>query len=173
MRRMYAQGMTLDAIGDHFGVTYERVRQILAEHYPGFTAHIIAARKHRRLRDEAHRSRTRHLAVQRRLRMGGGIIWTREAITERIQSWVEFYGRPPSAMEWNPSDAIARGRRDWADRYYTDGCWPNSWTVQEGFGSWNAAIAAAGYTPRKPGGKDPEVRPGHPLPPAVPLAGVE
>ena len=92
--------------------------------------------------------------------------WTREAIIERIQAWNAIYGRPPSAEDWNPAMARERGREDIARRWEVDGCWPWVTQVQYRFGRWNAAIEAAGFTPRRSGARGP-VRP-----PATPLVEV-
>ena len=66
-----------------------------------------------------------------------GSIWTREAIICAIQRWVIEYGEPPTSKVWN-------GPRRPAG-------YPSVPTVKERFGSWNAAIEAAGYRPRPRG----------------------
>lgn len=74
-------------------------------------------------------------------------VWTREVIVETIRVWVRTYGKPPTATDWNPSQAIALGHPEKAARFYEDNAWPHVNTVQLRFGSWNAAIEAAGFTP--------------------------
>lgn len=74
-------------------------------------------------------------------------IWTCDAIVCAIQEWEAEHGRPPGARDWNPAMARREGRHDIADRFYKEGCWPNTWTVQWRFGSWSAAIVAAGFPP--------------------------
>ena len=64
-------------------------------------------------------------------------VWTEETIVEAIHRWYARYGRLPNATLWR-----ARG---------IDPPHPPSSTVQNKFGSWNAAIEAAGFTPRSPG----------------------
>lgn len=64
--------------------------------------------------------------------------------------------------------ARRNGRPDIAHRFEADGCWPWNFTVRERFGTWNAAIAAAGFEPRRPGGR--EYGAGNIAPLAVPLA---
>ncbi len=56
-------------------------------------------------------------------------IWTRENIIEAIHLFNEKHGRPPVSTEWT------RGASEY----------PNTGTVSERFGSWAAAIEAAGY----------------------------
>lgn len=80
-------------------------------------------------------------------------IWTREVIIEAIRLYADRYGHPPSARDWNPSMARNDYRDDIAERFYEDGCWPATTGVQKVFGSWNAAIRAAGFRPLKAGHK--------------------
>jgi hypothetical protein len=63
--------------------------------------------------------------------------WTPERIIAAIHAWHRSRGRPPGAHEW-----AAR----------TAACWPAPQTVARHFGSWNAAIVAAGYESRTVGG---------------------
>jgi Homing endonuclease associated repeat/Homeodomain-like domain len=63
-------------------------------------------------------------------------LWSRERIVERIKEWNRVHGEPPTALDW---------------LLQVEG-FPACKTVQEYFGSWNAAITAAGFTPLKPGG---------------------
>lgn len=72
-------------------------------------------------------------------------VWTREAVIVAIQEWAAAHdGEPPAATDWmhaDPSDA-----------------WPVAGTVYAPGGgpflSWNAAIEAAGFTPRPRGQYD-------------------
>lgn len=88
---------------------------------------------------------------------GINAIWTRESVVEAIRYFAERYGQPPSAQKWSPSLARQGNRDDLAERFYEDGCWPHTNSVLVLFGSWNAAIAAAGFTPRRPGQRGPGV----------------
>ena len=65
--------------------------------------------------------------------------WNQETICERIKEWERLHGQPPSAREWHDMRS--------------DDHWPYSSSVQHHFGSWNAAIAAAGFTPLPVGHK--------------------
>jgi hypothetical protein len=90
-------------------------------------------------------------------------IWTRDALILAIQEWADDNGGvPPVATDWNPAHARAVGRPDKAARFERDGHWPQVYTVQRVFGSWNAAIREAGFEPHRPGtygrpGEDSEV----------------
>ncbi len=83
--------------------------------------------------------------------------WTQDRIIAAIREWAAMDGSPPTATDWN--SALARTRRDtgehplWSDY---PGKWPTTWTAAAAFGSWNAAIAAAGFVPRMPGGRGAE-----------------
>jgi hypothetical protein len=75
--------------------------------------------------------------------------WTQDAIIEAIGRWHALYGEPPACPDWNPT--IARGDEDRALRL-ENGQWPSVTHVFHVFGSWNAAIGAAGFQPRVPHG---------------------
>lgn len=73
-------------------------------------------------------------------------IWTPEAIVCAIQEWADIHGEPPRATDWHSQDET----HPWFS------------TVLWRFGTWNAAIEAAGLTPRNVGhygrpGEDPAV----------------
>lgn len=81
-------------------------------------------------------------------------VWTREKIIAAILEWVALYGEPPAIPDWHPyaaehqlSDAKRAAR-------FRGGDWPSAESVIREFGSWNAGIAAAGFTPRARHGGD-------------------
>lgn len=61
--------------------------------------------------------------------------WDHNSILAAIRRWVAEHGEPPRSLQWMTS---------------TDGN-PSRVTVAHWFGSWNAGIAAAGFTPREQG----------------------
>lgn len=75
-------------------------------------------------------------------------IWTPDRILDRIKAWEAEHGTAPAVADWCPY--IARPDEQRAARFKQGG-WPSKTTVIDEFGSWNAAIAAAGLTPRSPG----------------------
>lgn len=83
------------------------------------------------------------------------IVWTRELIIAALHEWTRLYGRTPSSVAWNPSLARSKGQLDLVERFYA-GRWPSTSIVQKRFGSWNAAIDAAGL-PRNRNGRPPKV----------------
>jgi hypothetical protein len=84
--------------------------------------------------------------------------WTSEAIIAAIQAWTERFGAPPTATEWNPTAArnyvAAFPNRPSAERLsecariVVEEDWPRSNTVRLRFGTWSAAIRAAGFETR-------------------------
>lgn len=83
-------------------------------------------------------------------------IWTREAIVAAIHAWVDENGTIPAAFDWCPSNATAKGHPEKAEKFYAEDAWPWLAEVQRRFGSWNNAITAAGYEPRRAGERDTE-----------------
>ena len=67
---------------------------------------------------------------------GEGFRWTREAVVQALDSWHSSHLRAPRAHEW------ARAGEEH----------PSSTTVFRVFGSWSAALHAAGMIPGRPGG---------------------
>jgi hypothetical protein len=79
-----------------------------------------------------------------------------EEMLDAIRRWVATYGAPPKITDWSPREARRIGREDVALRCEA-GDWPTSGSVCKRFGSWRAAIAAAGFVPRPPGERRPPV----------------
>jgi hypothetical protein len=84
----------------------------------------------------------------------------RGQIVRAIQDWANRYGAPPGAMDWNVPFAREKASRDRLNTIlnrHNDRSWPVASGVQAVFGSWNAAIKAAGFEPTAPGQRiDPE-----------------
>ena len=78
--------------------------------------------------------------------------WTPEAIIEAIRYFEAIHGRPPTAPEFSPAlnGHVQRTAVDYANR--EEGL-PSFGVVVREFGTWNAAIKAAGFTPNKVGAK--------------------
>jgi hypothetical protein len=60
--------------------------------------------------------------------------WNRDAIIEAIQAWVSEKGETPRMWQWERT---------------VDPAFPTNSTVVAYFGTWNEAIQAAGFTPRR------------------------
>ena len=77
--------------------------------------------------------------------------WTEAMVVEAIQTFHARYDRPPAIADFHPAIARSQGH-DWrAERFYADGDYPNRRQVVKVFGSWNAALRAAGFQPCGPG----------------------
>lgn len=89
------------------------------------------------------------------------MVWTEGAILTAIRAWAADHGGiPPAATDWSPAMALTIGHPEKAEKFYADDAWPHTSTVQDRFGTWNAAIRAAGLAPRPTGtygreGEDP------------------
>lgn len=90
-------------------------------------------------------------------------VWTREAVVFAMHEWADEYGVPPAASDWNRSHLQRSGLMDRYTRT-ASGCWPCVATVLNTWGTWNAAIEAAGFEARPHGGwrygrdgEDPEL----------------
>jgi hypothetical protein len=83
-------------------------------------------------------------------------IWTRGAVILAIQEWAHEHGEHPAMPDWNPWYARheindeARAAR--AEENIAAGRHPWPVSVIRAFGTWNAAIRAAGFEPRPPHG---------------------
>ena len=88
-----------------------------------------------------------------RLQGGKNRLWTQELVVARIREWNDIYGEPPAGPDWMPAKARAINDPE-RERRFLDakGHWPNVVSVIRLFGTWNAAITAAGFTPRAPHG---------------------
>jgi hypothetical protein len=73
--------------------------------------------------------------------------FTGETILALIRAWAQLYGEPPTMRDWEPSRARRTGQQ-WRAERYREGEWPSATMVKRQFGTFNAAIRAAGLTPR-------------------------
>ncbi len=70
----------------------------------------------------------------------------REWVIESLREWDRLFGRPPTARDWNQSQARAQAATWLVKRHEATGReWPSATGVQHAFGSWNAAIKVAGF----------------------------
>jgi len=79
-------------------------------------------------------------------------LWTREEVISSIRWWADKYGEQPSAPDFDPwrcRYVLYDGDREVRARRHLDaGDIPWFTTVVKRFGTWNAALAAAGFKPR-------------------------
>lgn len=73
-----------------------------------------------------------------------------EKVVKGMQLWARLYGSPPSAADWNVAHArrVASPERLAAiEERHREHKWPLANSAVRVFGSWNAAIEAAGFRP--------------------------
>jgi hypothetical protein len=82
---------------------------------------------------------------------------SRQWILDSFAEWHRLFGVPPAAGDWNPSRARRMTKRP--DDYFgrtlarhdsTGRRWPSTTLVANHFGTWNAALSAAGFEPLTP-----------------------
>jgi hypothetical protein len=76
--------------------------------------------------------------------------WTDDAILSAIRLFDTRHGRPPTTTDWSPAAASSSGRMPHPDDGPGD-C-PSPHTVRRAFGSFPAAVRAAGLEPARTGG---------------------
>lgn len=74
--------------------------------------------------------------------------FSQSEIVEAIHRWAAEYGECPKMIDWEPARARRMGQ-DWRADRFASGHWPSAKIVCGQFGSFNAAITAAGITPRR------------------------
>jgi transposase len=80
----------------------------------------------------------------------------RAEILDKVREWVRLFGAPPTSTDWSICNArlsCAGPLLDQIEERHEGHTWPAVETVVTQFGTWNAAISAAGFTPLKVGGK--------------------
>lgn len=87
-----------------------------------------------------------------------GQILTHEDILQAIRAWHRLYGEPPAMSDWAPARARRVGH-EWRAQRYLAGNWPHLSTVLKHFGTFGAAVEAAGLEPR-PRGRHTRSNPG-------------
>lgn len=78
-------------------------------------------------------------------------VWTQAAVIDAVRRWAAEHGEPPGVKDWDTWQArhVLRdeGRAVRAEQALRDG-YPSAVSAIRAFGTWNKAIAAAGFTPR-------------------------
>lgn len=85
----------------------------------------------------------------------------RRFYTQSLMEWVERFGRPPTASEWNISFARTRwtnpARLLVLEDIHAERDWPRYSAVLEMYGTWNAFLEAHGFSTLEPGGHQVEM----------------
>lgn len=95
-------------------------------------------------------------ATSRRGRSGppakpGPRSFSRPQIVEAIRAWTARHGSPPTYRDWDAAAARRAGEL-WRIERFTDGTWPSTRVVRRQFGTFSAALVAAGLPPGRTGG---------------------
>ena len=129
-------------IGELLGVSPDTARRYVHAHECDACGEPILA---------AGVPRCRRCANTRRSRWGEP--FTEREIIDAIHTWQRLEGRPPAQADWRPSD---HGAPRWEHECPR---WPPATQVIRRFGSWNAALQAAGFDrPRPPAVNDQQIR---------------
>jgi hypothetical protein len=81
--------------------------------------------------------------------------WNEGTVANAIHYWIEIYGRAPSVCDWSPAHARGVGTPERAIRWESETCWPSYAIAENIFGTWGAALEAAGV------GQNPTGHPSH------------
>lgn len=109
---------------------------------------------------DSEREVRQDLFADQRDRPGEAVYWTEQRIITAIRRWAaQRGGKPPTKAQWWRVESVPR----WAHIPER----PSVSTVVSRFGTWSAAIAAAGFEPRtrgrQPGAIKRRCKRGHPL----------
>jgi hypothetical protein len=74
--------------------------------------------------------------------------FSKPEIIAAIHRWQAEHDEAPKMIDWEPARARRMGQ-DWRAERFESGHWPSAKVVCGQFGSFNAAITAAGMTPRR------------------------
>jgi Homing endonuclease associated repeat len=140
-QQLRADGLSWAEIGELLGVGADTARRYVNVHSCECGEPILA-RDARLCRRCSSRHRTRW-----------GRVFTEPEIIAAIRRWAKLEGRAPAIVDWRPADqgGHPRWERD-CPRF------PPRSHVTRRFGSWNAALQAAGFDrPRPPAWSDEEI----------------
>ncbi|EWS81380.1 hypothetical protein BF93_17435 [Brachybacterium phenoliresistens] len=163
--RCYAMGATLQELGDRFGVTRERIRQIITKHTPWSTKDISRTlRGLREAREQEHREAVRAWSLTSpgdTLESGARTLGmteeqVRDLLGARRNNHLAPKVRPASvarrsdeqiledlrAYHRETGKSTASGFSAWAKQHGV----PGNQTAAIRFGTWNEALRAAGLT---------------------------
>lgn len=160
-RALKKKGLTNKQLQEHFGVKKDTIRRWLDPEYDE------RAKASQRARKESYQgtcvicgtptsgsygpNNVQTLCYEHKMqnRPPKPHLWPKERIIKAMQDWETIFGEPPSMVDWNSTQARKMGDFDRADYFdQNKDLWPWFSQVFRAFGSWNAGIEAAGFTPR-------------------------
>lgn len=154
-RRMRGEGMTFQAITDALGVGKSTVANWIydpdgSKKRARIDSYAGSCRDCGKPTDGSngpHHAPERCLGCATELLKSASAKW----MIESIQRWADEHGGvPPRSTDWNVAQRLERGELRAAEEYRA-GDWPATSGLPAKFGSWNAAIEAAGFEPREVG----------------------
>lgn len=164
-QRLRAEGTSCRMIAERMEVSYQTISSWLNDpdlsksrarkkRYAGLCVDCGA----RTSGSEGRRTELRCNGCANRMSWSTRKVWTRAAIVHAIQEWEKRYGEPPAQSDWNPWHARHRlhdeERAQRGERANATGACPTHMTVHNIFGSWGAALQAAGFESREPHGSN-------------------
>jgi hypothetical protein len=144
--RLRAQGLTYREIGERLGVALQTAHEWVTD--PDLSRHRARRARYggtcEKCGNPTDGSRGPAAAPSRLCKScADEPWWTEERVIAAIRRWHELTGQAPSATDWypshprhKPSAALGLGR------------WPSNKAMRRVFGSWTAAVEAAGLEPR-------------------------
>ena len=91
---------------------------------------------------KAAKARTTH-------RRRGRHVHTEAELIAALRAWAVEHGEPPRAIDWDPARARRLPGHAWRADRFEAGVWPTARMLTKRFGTFNAAVAAAGFKPRR------------------------
>lgn len=159
-RVLFGRGWTTRELVDHFHVHPNTIRRWVNPEYDQLVAATARARKEKYQGEciicgtptsGSYGTNRQTLCKKHKLKVKPKKdgIWPRERLIKAMQDWETIFGEPPSIVDWNSTQARKLGDEVRA-KYFDDNKdqWPWFSQVVREFGTWNAGIKAAGFTPR-------------------------
>lgn len=166
--RCYAMGATLQQLGDRFGVTRERIRQIITTSTPWSTKDIGRTLRHLRdAREQEHRAAVRAWSLAHggdTLENGARALGmtpdqVRDLLGARRKNHLAPKARPTSSLRRSDEEILEDLRAFHRETGSTTSSAFAAWAKQHGvpgnqtaairFGTWNEALRAAGLTAQR------------------------
>lgn len=145
IRARYKRGEQQQDLGAEFGVTHQRISQIVRGVTPP-----PRSRRCDGCRAKIARAAPVGLCRGCKKRLGVRPKWTDAAILAALRNFYSTYGHSPTAADLNTAMARQLGHEEKVERFYQDGLPPLS-ALHNYFGGLNVALERAGLPTRRQG----------------------
>lgn len=145
IRARYERGEGQQELADEFGVTHQRISQIVRGVTPP-----PRSRRCDGCGSKISRGSPVDLCRACKKRLGVRPKWTDAAIIAALRNFYTTYGHSPTAADLNTAMARKLGHEEKVERYYQDGLPPLS-VLHTYFGGLNVALERAGLPTRRQG----------------------